>query len=161
MKEKQQFNQASLLELHFYLLVGECLSLLQHLEETISHSLALKMNPKGSIQDADRSLKKNQRLTLGQAVKKAKEEKLFSKSLENELLKFYQERNWFVHRSIAQELKESNLEEKATKLFKRIKSITLEAQRLQLKIEDDMMAFAEKNGINMDNVREARKNYYS
>ena len=111
--------------------------------------------------EADKALIKYRSLTLGQAVGLAKKEQLYSKPLLGEFEKFLHERNWLVHKSIAQGRDEWDLNKSRDELFRRIKWISTQAQRLQHSIEEDLMNFSEANGIDMSKVKAEIKKYYA
>lgn len=144
-------------ELTLYVLVGEALCMIQHLEDALSHSLVLKKDVKRPHRipkvEADVLLKKYRLYTLGQAIKISKKEQLFSERVQGELEKLLTERNWLVHKSIAQNRDEWDLNISRGKLFDRIKAITKQSQRLQNLIEDDLIKFSEANGVEMSRVR--------
>ncbi|SDG66797.1 hypothetical protein SAMN05421827_10994 [Pedobacter terrae] len=58
------------------------------------------MNPDETKERADEFLLQKQRYTLGQAIKLAVTEKLYSPSIQSELDAFLELRNWLVHNVI-------------------------------------------------------------
>ncbi|WP_320167840.1 hypothetical protein [Mangrovibacterium marinum] len=145
-------------ELTLYILVGESLCMIQHLKDALSHSIVLKKEVKRphdiSKQVADRLIDKYRFYTLGKAIKIVKEEELFSEQLQKELERLLVERNWLVHRSIAHDRDEWDLNISRGKLFERTKHITRQSQTLLIQIEEDLMKFSESNGVDMSRVRD-------
>lgn len=161
MSEKYRLKPASQQELTLYLLVGESVSAIQHVEDALSHSIVLK-NIKPSLKsEADMQLEKHRNYTLGRAINIVEKENLYPESLQQELREFLSERNWLVHRSIAQGRDESDLNILTEKFFRRIKAITTQAQKLLQLIEEDLIEFAEANGKDMSRVRaEINRHYF-
>lgn len=71
-------------EINFYTSLGEALLKTQVVEQALSHSITLKMNPGETKERADEFLRRQQRYTLGQAIKIANEQKLYILSLQEE-----------------------------------------------------------------------------
>lgn len=144
-------------EFTLYVLIGEALCMIQHLEDALSHALVLRKEvkrPNGIPKaNADFFLKKYRSYTLGKAISIAKKEQLYTNQLQKELEEFLLKRNWLVHKSIAQNRDEWDLNISRGKLFNGIKAITKQAQRLQILIEDDLINFSETNGVDMSRVR--------
>ena len=144
-------------ELTLYVLTGEALCMIQHLEDALSHAILLKKDVKrpNSIPkaNADFSLNKYRSYTLGKAIDIAKKEQLYTHQLQQELEEFLSKRNWLVHKSIAHNRDEWDMNVSRDKLFDRIKAVTNQALRLQTLIEDDLIIFSENNGVDMSRVR--------
>lgn len=156
-----KFKPASQQELSLYCFVGESVCAVQHLEDALSHSIVIK-NEKTRIRtEADRLLEKHQSYTLGRAIKIVVKERLYPELLQQELKEFLSERNWLIHKSIAQGRDEWDLNVSREQLFSRIKAVSTQAQKLQQLIEEDMMEFAEANGVDMSRVREEINKHYS
>jgi len=88
-------------EITLYCFVGEALWKIQIVEQALSHSITLKMNPDGTKEHADAFLQQYQRYTLGKAIGIANAEQLYTPSLHNELNEFLEHRNWLVHKAMA------------------------------------------------------------
>lgn len=144
-------------EVTLFALMGQTLLNIQVLEDALSRSITLKADVghphKLSREEVEQLLKKRQALTLGQAVGTATKNKLFAEGLQGALRKFLEERNWFVHKSLDDFYTPALRHALASKL----KSIALEAHRIQRLIEDDLVAFSESNGLDMSAVKEALK----
>lgn len=155
---------ASQEQIALYCFVGETICAVQHVEDALSHSIALKNDLKTPFRlsrtEGDKILKKYRSFTLGQAVKLAKKENLFSKQLLLELDEFLSERNWLVHKSIAQGRDEGD--EKMTRhVIHRTRQILSKANRVYYQIEQDMILFSEAKGLDMSKVRAEIKKFYS
>jgi len=131
--------------------------MIQHAEDALSHSIALKVDVKHPLRmtkaEGDKVLAKYRSYTLGQAINRAKKESLFSAQLLSALDELLVERNWLIHKSIAHGRDEWELNPPWGDLFKRIKGISTKAQMLQRLIEEDMFKFSEANGVDMSGVR--------
>lgn len=149
MKEKVIKIPANNNEINFYCFLGEALLKTQMVEQALSHSITLKMNPAETKERADEFLKQNQSYTLGQAIKIAIKEKLYNLSLQNELNAFLQQRNWLVHKVICgneEDLNAGNIKEK---LLHKIKDISDKAESIQCVIEYDLIDFCSSKGKDM------------
>jgi hypothetical protein len=161
MSEKYKFKPASQQELSLYCFVGESVSAVQHVEDALSHSIVLKMTKPLLKLEADQLLEKHRLYTLGQAIKIAEQASLYPVALQQELKEFLSERNWLIHKSIAQGRDEWDLNISREKLICRIKAITTQAQKLLQLIEEDLIGFSEANGVDMSRVRdEINKHYF-
>jgi TnpA family transposase len=76
-------------EITLYCFVGEAIWKIQIVEQALSHSITLKMNPTATKERADEFLKQHQSYTLGTAIKVAIKEKLYNSSLQDELNAFF------------------------------------------------------------------------
>lgn len=161
MSQKYKFKQASQPELMLYCLVGEAVCYVQHVEDALSHSIVLKKTKPKTKLEADQLLAKHRTETLGSAISIAEKECLYPESLQQALNKFLSERNWLIHKSIAQNRDEWDLNISRDKLMARIKSITTQAQELIQLIEEDLIVFSENNGVDMTRVKdEINKHYF-
>ena len=161
MSKKYRLKPASQQELSLYCLVGESVCVVQHVEDALSHLIVLKTSKTRSKSKADKLLEKHRSYTLGQAIKTGEKLEIFSKTLLQELRCFLSERNWLIHRSIAQGRDEWDLNISRDKLFSKIKAITTHAQEILQLIEEDMIEFSEANGVDMSNVRAEIQKHYS
>lgn len=160
MVKKINFKEASKKEINLYTCLGESLCEVQILEDALSHLIVLKKTEPDQKEVADDLLKKQQFYTFGRAIKIAKDESLLSNSLETELSSLLKERNWLVHESITIDKNNYKTDSFFNELFKRTKSITLKAQKLQVSIELELIEYSEKKGIDMSKVKnEMNKNY--
>ena len=161
MNNKQRFKQASQKEIDLYCIVGESVCAIQHLEDCISHSIVIKKIKRTHKKEADILLEKQRSFTLGRAVKIIEQDGLFPESIRKELSLLLIERNWLIHKSIAQGRDNNNFNLPIDKLIVRIKSITNKTLKLLHLIEDDLIEFTERNGANMSDVKEKIKKFYS
>ncbi|HLK27934.1 MAG TPA: hypothetical protein VKT28_05090 [Puia sp.] len=139
-------------EITLYCFVGEALWKIQIVEQALSHSITLKMNPAATKERADEFLKQHQRYTLGTAIKVAIKEKLYHPSLLDELNAFLDKRNWLVHKAMPESQHGLNWENKKEELFQKIKSISDRAEIIQREIEYDMISFCFSNGKDMSKI---------
>lgn len=153
MKVKYRSNPASQQELSLYCYVGEAISAVQHVEDAISHSIALKKSKTRLKSEGDKLLEKHRSYTLGKAINIAAKECLFPGPLQKALGEFLIERNWLVHKSIAHSRDDWNLNISIESIIYRAKAITTQAHNLQLLIEDDLIGFCETNGADMSRVK--------
>lgn len=141
-------------EIDLYCFLGEALLKTQVVEQALSHSITLKMNPDATKERADEFLKQAQSYTLGKAIKIAIEEKLYNLSLQDELNAFLQQRNWLVHKVICgneEDLNAGNIKEE---LFHKIKSISDKAESIHRVIEYDLIEFCSSKGKDMSETVE-------
>lgn len=154
MKENKIRIPANTSEINLYCYLGKALLKIQMLEQALSYSITIKMNPEETKEKADEFLKKQQRYTLGSAIKTALEKKLFNLDIQEELNAFLKERNWLVHNVIIgneEKFNTGNIEEV---LFQKIKTISDNAESIQRKIENDMIDFCYSKGKNMSKIKE-------
>ena len=131
--------QANNNEINLYCFVGEAVLKTQMVEQALSYSITLKMNPTEIKERADEFLKQNQSYTLGKAIKIAIKEELYNLSLQDELNAFLQQRNWLVHKVISgneEDLNAGNIKEE---LLDKIKAISDKAESIQRAIEYDLI----------------------
>ena len=133
-------------EITLYCFVGEAIWKIQIVEQALSCSITLKMNPAATKEQADKVLKQHQSYTLGMAVNIASKEKLYESSLQDELYNFLGQRNWLVHKALAESHHDKNWENEKAELFHKIKSISDKAESIQRKIEYDMINFCSSKG---------------
>ncbi|WP_443946954.1 hypothetical protein ACJVDH_07550 [Pedobacter sp. AW1-32] len=69
MKEKAIKIHANVDEITMYKSLGEALMKTQVVEQALSHSITLKLNPDETKERADKFLRQQLRYTLGQAIK--------------------------------------------------------------------------------------------
>ncbi len=121
---------ASQEEITLFALMGQALLNIQVLEDTLSRSITLKgdvSHPrKISRSEVDALLKKRQKLTLGQAVGAASQKKLYADNLQAALGAFFEERNWFVHKSLDDFYTPAH----RNSLARKLKTIAAEAHRI-------------------------------
>lgn len=136
-------------EINLYTSLGEALIKTQVVEQALSHSITLKMNPDETKERADQFLRQQQRYTLGQAIKIANEKKLYHLLLEEELNAFLKQRNWLVHKVICGSEEDFNAGIIRKKLLDKIHNITDKAEILHRKIEYDLLDFCSSKGQDM------------
>ena len=152
MKENIKKIPANQDEIELYGLVGEALWKTQIVEQALSHSITLKMNPAETKERADEFLKQHQSYTLGKAIKFAIKENLYSLSLQDELSTFLEQRNWLVHKAMLESQNDLNTENMKKELFIKIKSISNKAESIQREIEYDMINFCSSKGKDMSRI---------
>lgn len=139
-------------EITLYCFVGEALWKIQIVEQALSHSITLKVNPAATKERADEFLKRHQSYTLGKAIKVAIKEKLYDSSLQDKLNAFLDQRNWLVHKAMPESQHGLNWEDKKKELFQKIKSISDTAESIQREIEYDMINFCSSMGKDMSKI---------
>lgn len=154
MKENKIRIPANTSEITLYCFLGEALLKIQMLEQALSYSITIKMNPDETRENADESLKKQQRYTLGQAIKIALEKKLFNTAIQDELNSFLEQRNWLVHSVLIGNEEDFNAGNIKEALFQKIKSISDKAESIQRVIEYDMIEFCSSKGKDMTEIKE-------
>ena len=154
MKENKIRIPANTSEITLYCFLGEALLKIQMLEQALSYSITIKMNPDETRENADESLKKQQRYTLGQAIKIALEKKLFNTAIQDELNSFLEQRNWLVHSVLIGNEEDFNAGNIKEALFQKIKSISDKAESIQRVIEYDMIDFCSSKGKDMTEIKE-------
>lgn len=141
-------------EITLYCFLGEALLKIQILEQTLSHSITIKMNPDETKEIADEFLKKSQKYTLGQAVNITKEKKLFNSALQEDLNSFLEKRNWMIHNVIIGNEEDFNAGNIKEDLFQKIKSISDKAEDIKREIEYDLIEFCSSKGKDMSKIKE-------
>jgi hypothetical protein len=154
MGENMKRILANPIEINLYYFLGEALLKIQMLEQALSYSITLKMNPDETKEQADEFLKKQQRYTLGQAIRIALEKKLFNTTIQDELNSFLEQRNWLVHSVLIGNEEEFNAGNIKEALFQKIKSISDKAESIQRVIEYDMIDFCSSKGKVMSKIKE-------
>lgn len=144
-------------EIYLYCLLGEALLKTQLLEQALSHSITLKMNPEETKEQADKYLKQTQRYTLGKAIKIAADEELFNSTIQKKLGAFLQERNWLIHNVIPGNEEDFNAGKFKEELLIKIKSISDQAENISRIIENDMIEFSASKGKNISKIIEMLK----
>lgn len=157
MTENMKRIPANESEITLYCHLGEALLKIQMLEQALSYTITIKMNPEETKEKADEFLKKQQRYTLGQAIRIALERKLFNTAIQDELNSFLEQRNWFVHGVLIGNEEDFNAGKIKEALFQKIKSISERAESIQRVIEYDMIDFCSSKGKDMSNIKEALK----
>ena len=160
MSSKFRSKPASEQEISLYTFFGESVCMIQHVEDALCHSIVLKKVERHLRPEADQLLEKHRSYTLGKAIAIVEKANLYPESLLQELREFLSERNWLIHKSIAQGRDEWDLNVSREQLFSRIKAIIKQAQKLLQLIEEDMMEFAEANGVDMSRVRDEINKYF-
>lgn len=161
MVENIKFKEASKNEITLYTFLGESLCAVQFLEDAISHSIVIKKTEPHEKKEADILLKEHKKYTLGKALGIIKNESLLPKHLEIEISKLLIERNWLIHKSITDNKDELKSDLFFNMLFERIKALTQKAKTLQISIEQDLIEYCEKKGIDMTMAKKAINKYYS
>jgi hypothetical protein len=148
-------------EISLYTYTGEALWKIQAVEQALSFWITLKLNPKAGIAQAGVFLKNLQSYTLGRAIRKANENRLFSKSFQKIIDPFLDERNWLINKSISEIQHEFDRYDKRKEIInnlcKRIKAISDTAQIIQHEIEYDMIHFCESQNRDISKIREILK----
>lgn len=151
-------------EIAIYCLIGEAICAVQHVEDVLSHSIALKKDVKEPFSvpkpEANRILEKYRSLTLGKAVGLSKKEQLYSEPLLQELEKFLVERNWLVHKSVILNRDVWDMNVSRGTLLRTIKGISARAGKIYHAIEEDMMEFSEAKGLDMSRIRAEKRKHY-
>lgn len=148
-------------EITLYCFLGEALIKIQALEQALSHSITLKMNPEETKEKAEEFLKKQQRYTLGMAINTALEKELFNTVIQEELNSFLKQRNWLVHSVIIGNEENFNAGTIKEELFQKIKSISDKAEEIQRVIENDMIEFCSSKGKDMSKIMEQARERFS
>ena len=152
MRENVKRIPANQDEITLYSFVGEALWKIQIVEQALSHSITLKMNPTETKEHAEEFLKQHQSYTLGRAIKVAIKEQLYNSKLQDELNAFLVQRNWLIHNAMAESHHGLKWENKKEELFDKIKSISDKAESIQREIEYDMIDFCSSKGKDMSKI---------
>lgn len=150
-----QFNNkipANTAEINLYCHLGEALLKIQMLEQALSYSITIKMNPSVTKEVADIVLKKYQHYTLGSAIKTTLEKKLFNSAIQDELNSFLIQRNWLVHSVLIGNEEDFNARIIKEELFQKIKSISDKAESIQRIIESDLIDFCNSKERDISNL---------
>jgi hypothetical protein len=154
MKENIHRIPANNDELNLYCQLGEALLKTQMVEQALSYSITLKMNPAETKEEADEFLKQHQTYTLGRAIKVAVDENLYNLSLQSKLNNFLAQRNWLIHKVIVGNEPDFNAGKIKEELLDKIKSVSDEAESIQKEIQYDMIAFCSSKGKKMSKILE-------
>lgn len=154
MKENKIRIPVNTSKITLYCFLGEALLKIQMLEQALSHSITIKMYPDETREKADEFLKKQQRYTLGQAIKTALEKKLFNSAIQDELNSFLEQRNWLVHSVLIGNEEDFNAGNIKEELLQKIKSISDKAENMKHIIEYDMIDFCSSKGRDMSKIKE-------
>jgi hypothetical protein len=141
--------QADNNEINLYCFLGEAILKTQMVEQALSYSITLKMNPTETKERADEFLRQNQSYTLGHAIKIGIKEKLHNLLLQDELDAFLQQRNWLVHKVICGNEEDLNAGNIKKELLDKIKAISDKAESIQRVIEYDLINFCSSKGKDM------------
>lgn len=152
MKENVIKMPANNNEINLYCFLGEALLKTQIVEQALSHSITLKMNPREAKEQADEFLKRNQRYTFGQAIKIGIKKELYNLSLQDELNAFLQQRNWLIHKVIIGNEEDFNAGNIKEELLHKIKDISDKAESIQYGIELDLIDFCSSKGKDMSEI---------
>ncbi|WP_415060407.1 hypothetical protein [Flavobacterium sp.] len=157
MEENVKKITANTTEIKLYCFLGEALLKIQTLEQALSYSITLKMNPYETKEKADEFLKTHQRFTLGKAIKIALDKNLYNTTIQEGLNSFLLQRNWLVHSVLVGNEEDFNAGNINEALFKKIKFITDKAEDIKRQIEYDMIDFCASKGKDMSNIKEILK----
>lgn len=136
-------------EINLYCFVGEAVLKVQMVEQALSYSITLKMNPTETKERADEFLKQHQSYTLGKAIKIAINEELYNLSLQDELNAFLKQRNWLAHKVIIGNEEDFNAGNIKEELLNKIKDISDKAESILRAIEYDLIDFCSSKGKDM------------
>jgi hypothetical protein len=140
-------------QMMLYARMGEAVCKIQILEQALSHSITVKLNPDVNENEANVFLSKQQSYTLGKVVKLAATESVYPEKLQKALEELLAERNWLVHHAMLDSQKGNRIVVSET-IVKRIISIADNAEKVQLLLEWDLIDFAQLKGRNMSNIVE-------
>lgn len=141
-----------------FILIGQAVWCVQHLEDALSRSIALKIDLKdaapGSVprDKADSILLKRRRMTLGHAVNCTSKSAVYGRQIQNKLESFRKERDWLVHHLLYKGGEDMNIDEKREALFERISQVILDAVELQKLLRDDLEDFAVRKGMRRETI---------
>jgi len=140
-------------EITLYCFLGEAMLKTQMVEQALSYSITLKMNPTETKERADEFLKQNQSYTLGHAIKIAIKEELYNLPFLDELKAFLEQRNWLVHKVIIGNEEDFNAGKIKEELCNKIKDISDNAESIKRVIEYDLIDFCFSKGKDMPETR--------
>ena len=140
-----------------YTLLGMSVWQLQHLENILTTFTTLvilhKKREKGikiTEKDIEKSLQKQQKLTLAPLISSSKNQKTIPEELYNRFEKFLIERNWVIHKCVISEYLSLRNEKNKEKLFKRINNFANEAKYLTKEIHILHKSWFEKCGYDLN-----------
>ena len=139
-------------EINLYCFLGEAVLKTQMVEQALSYSITLKMNPIETKERADECLKQYQSYTLGQAIKIAIRENLYNLSLQEDLNVFLKQRNWLVHKVIIGNEENFNAGNIKEELFHKIKDISDKAESILRVIQYDLLDFCSSKGKDIPEI---------
>lgn len=157
MKENNIIIPANTIEITLYCYLGEALLKTQLVEQALSYSLTLKMNPDETKEKADEYLKQSQKYTLGKAINISNKEKLYNFALQDELNAFLKQRNWLIHSVLIGNEENFNAGNIKEELFQKIKSISNKAESIHRELEYDLIDFCSSKGKDMSKIKELLK----
>jgi hypothetical protein len=140
-------------EIMFFARMGEAVCKVQILEQALSHSITVKLNPDVNENEVNVFLTKQQGYTFGKVVKLAATESVYPEKLQKALEELLAERNWLIHHAMLDSQKGNRIVISET-IVKRMISIADNAEKLQLLLEWDLIDFAQLKGRNMSNIIE-------
>ena len=149
-------KQANQEEMMLYARMGEAVCKIQILEQALSHSITVKLNPDVNESVANVFLSKQQSYTFGNVVKLAAKEGVYPGRLQKALEELLAERNWLVHHAML-DSQQGNRIVVTEPIVQRIKSIADKSEKLQLVLEYDLIDFAQAKGRNMSKIIEFLK----
>jgi hypothetical protein len=143
-------------------LQGKAQWFLQHTEDVLVQAIVLKyeIREPQSIKEnaANDILATYRKMTLGRLAHVAKKEQLFPPDLLKRLDFLVAERNWLAHRMVNQNRDDMNVSSKRKILFRRLATLSEEAQRIANLIAEDLFCFCESKGIARHDIeRRARR----
>lgn len=159
-------------EIKLYTRMGQALFAVQMLEDCLSVAITLKKevkHPKNMTKiNADEILKKHQKRTLGEAIKKSKNADLFSSEIKESLNEILPERNWLVHHSMREIIATVPDQPSYEPIridfyndwFARVDKLTKQAISLQHSIELDLTKYSEEIGLDMSSFHEMTEGRY-
>lgn len=139
-------------EINLYCLIGEALLKSQIVEQSLSHSTTIKMNPLETKERADEFLEQNQSYTLGRAIIISEKYNLHNLCLQDELKTFLKQRNWLVHHLMSGSEQDFNNGIIREELLNKIKSVSNRAEKIQRLIEYDIIDFCSTMGKDMSKI---------
>ena len=149
-------KQANQEEMMLYARMGEAVCKIQILEQALSHSITVKLNPDVNESVANVFLSKQQSYTFGNVVKLAAKEGVYPGRLQKALEELLAERNWLIHHAML-DSQQGNRIVVTEPIVQRIKSIADKSEKLQLVLEYDLIDFAQAKGRNMSKIIEFLK----
>jgi hypothetical protein len=153
---KSIMREANQEEMMLYARMGEAICKIQILEQALSHSITVKLNPDVNESVANIFLSEQQDQTFGKVVKLAAMNRVYPDRLQKALGELLVERNWLVHRAML-DSQQGNRIVVTESILQRIKSIADKSENLQLVLEYDLIDFAQAKGRNMSKIVEVLK----
>jgi len=135
----------------FFSLIGQGIWYLQHVENALVTCLTVKgeLKKPGSIEkdEAERILSKHRKNTLGTSIRIAEKKGVLSPELMNALRKFKNERDWLVHRSMAENGDDLYTDAGREGVLMRLYAFSEEAQALQRLVAKELEDYVVANGV--------------